>query len=150
MTKPSAKFEFFREITPICHPALSCVEAFVRALCLKDEAVLHACFAQDPHTPFLDTLPGGVQVRSAAQLSERHREFFAHPDTAVQSGALQEGMGNADLFVCSVPVAVTLPDLSIRRMYIDMTFIPNAAPGPAWVPIRLSNTVIDPAQVALP
>ena len=67
MTKPSAKFEFFREITPICHPALSCVEAFVRALCLKDEAVLHACFAQDPHTPFLDTLPGGVQVRSAAQ-----------------------------------------------------------------------------------
>jgi hypothetical protein len=61
----------------------------------------------------------------------------------------QDRVGGETFFVCSVPAKVTKPDGSERELYIDVLFLKNSGSGPAWIPVRFINTVVNPSQAVL-
>lgn len=133
-------------ISPIqesSHPAVPYVLAWLDAQARKDYEAFAECLGPEGDVPLFINLPGGVLMRNAEQILARHKAFYESSAFQVQYGELQDGMGNKDFFVCSVLVHVTLPTGKKRTNYIDMTFLKNETSGPAWIPRRLINTVVD-------
>jgi hypothetical protein len=139
----------FEKVTRDCHPAATDVLAFLDSLAVKDKQAFAASFGVHGEGQFFANLPGGVKVTRAKQLIDMHKEFLESSASRFRYGEINNGVGNAHFFMCSVPAHVTLPNGTQRDVCIDMTFFRNSAPLPAWIPCRLINTVVDPSQAVL-
>lgn len=137
----------FKKVTRECHPAAKDLFAFLDSLSVKNKEAFAASFGTD--IPIFANLPGGVQVTRSKQLIDMHKEFLDSPTSAFIVGELNNGVGGENFFMCSVPAHVTLPNGTQRRVCIDITFFKNIDHGPAWIPCRLINTVVDPSQAVL-
>ena len=134
--------------TQIEHPALPYVLALLESMRLKEMSSFARCFDLDG-SPFLDTLPGGVQIRSARELVKKHEEFFGSSIASFTYQGPQDLLTGESFFICSVPASVVRPNGSHAEIYLDLTFIKWAGRDPEWVPVRFINTVVDCGQVVI-
>ncbi len=128
-------------VTEKTHPAVLDIQRFLESQSHKDISVF-ASYLSENELFFLN-LPGGIEITDPQALIQMHQHLYASPDFSCRFEELQNGIGNDDFFTCSVKVGVTFPGGVKRSNYIDMTFVKNSKESPAWVPIRLINTVID-------
>lgn len=136
------RLQLYEQIRDESHPAVFHIRRFLESQAHKDIATFTAYLQHSE--PFFLNLPGGHIVTNPEELIKRHTRFYESPEFACHFGELQHGMGNNDFFICNVHVNVTLPGGLKRSNYIDMTFVKNSKNSPAWIPVRLVNTVIEP------
>lgn len=132
----------FPQVTNKTHPAVKYMVDFLEAQKQKDLKAFTRCFGPSVDNPIFVNLLGGVIMRDAKQLIERHKNFYESPSFHVDYSELHDGIGNNDFFSCSVLVNVTLPNSSQRINYIDMMFVRKEGLEPEWIPARLINTVV--------
>lgn len=132
----------FSQVTNETHPAVKYMVDFLEAQKQKDFEAFTRCFGPAADGPLFVILPGGVIMRDAKHLIERHKKLYESPTFHVDYSELHDGRGNDDFFSCSVQVNVKLPDGSQRTNYIDMMFVRNEGLEPEWIPARLINTVV--------
>ena len=135
---------FFSKIAKDSHPAVKYAIACLDSIVHKNLDQFAASFERK--SVIFANLPGGVQVTSVQKFVEMHRAFFASSTSRFSYGDLQQGVGGADFFTCSIPAHVILPNGAERDVYIDMTLILEEG---TWVPIRFINTVVDSKQIVI-
>lgn len=138
----NSRIQSFSQVTNETHPAVKYMIDFLEAQKQKDLEAFACCFGPHADNPIFINLPGGVIIRDAKRLIERHKNFYESPTFHVDYSELHDGIGNDDFFSCSVLVNVTLPDGNQRKNYIDMTFVKKKGLEPEWIPARLINTTV--------